>query len=152
VKDESAIRRLLLCVLVLGIIGMLVDLMLLAHYEDALQLIPLVVLAAGLAAVAWHLVQPRSRTVRALQIIMSLFVAAGVTGIGLHFDGASGFQLEIDPSLEWWPLVKKVARSQSPPLLAPAAMVQLGLIGLIYAFSDSRTRARPGAGFEEGIR
>ena len=149
---ESAIGRLLVWVLLFGIIGTTVDLVLLAHYEDALQLIPLVVLAAGLAAVVGHLVRPRSGTVRALQVMMSLFVAAGVTGIGLHFDGASGFQLEIDPSLEWWPLVKKVARSQSPPLLAPAAMVQLGLIGLIYAFSDSRARARPGAGFEEGIR
>jgi len=146
------IRRLLVWVLLFGIIGTTVDLVLLAHYEDALQLIPLVVLAAGLAAVVGHLVQPRSWTVRALQVMMSLFVAAGVTGIGLHFDGASGFQLEIDPSLEWWPLVKKVARSQSPPLLAPAGMVQLGLIGLIYAFSDSRARARSGAGFEEGIR
>jgi hypothetical protein len=152
VRGESAIRRLLVWVLLFGIIGTIVDLVLLAHYEDALQLIPLVVLAAGLAAVVGHLVRPRSWTVRALQVMMSLFVAAGVAGIGLHFDGASGFQLEIDPSLEWWPLVKKVARSQSPPLLAPAAMVQLGLIGLIYAFSDSRARARPGAGFEEGIR
>jgi hypothetical protein len=143
---------LLVWVLLLGIVGALADLVLLAHYEDALQLIPLVVLAAGLGAIAWHLVQPRAATVRALQAVMSLFVVAGVTGMGLHFDGASGFQLEIDPSLDWWPLVRKVARSQSPPLLAPAAMVQLGLIGLVYAYRHPRARPRPGAGFEEGIR
>jgi hypothetical protein len=128
------IRRLLLAVLVIGMAGTLTDLLLLSHYEDTVQVIPLALLAAALAAVVWGIARPSTHSVRTLQVIMTLFVVAGLIGVGLHFNGSAGFQLEIDPSLDWWPLVKKVARSQSPPLLAPGAMVQLGLIGLVYAF------------------
>jgi hypothetical protein len=128
------IRRLLLAVLVIGMSGTLIDLLLLSHYEDTAQVIPLALLGAALAAVAWGMTRPSVHSVRTLQVIMTLFVVAGLVGLGLHFNGAAEFQREIDPSIAWWPLVTKVARSQSPPLLAPAAMVQLGLIGLIYAF------------------
>ena len=128
------IRRLLFAVLVIGIGATLTDLLLLSHYEDTAQVSPLALLAAALAALAWHGTRPTLRTVRAIQALMSLFVVAGLIGAGLHFNGAAEFQREIDPSIEWWPLIRKVARSQSPPLLAPGAMVQLGLVGLIYAF------------------
>jgi hypothetical protein len=131
---SSGIRRGLLAVLVLGMVGTLTDLLLLSHYKDTAQFIPLALLVTALAVVAWHLVRPTPGTVRALQAVMTLVVFAGLLGVGLHFNGAAGFQREIDPSLDWWPLIKKVARSQSPPLLAPGAMVQLGLIGLVYAF------------------
>ena len=124
----------LLAVLVIGMVGTLTDLLLLSHYEDTAQVIPVALLAAALAAVAWHLTRPSIRTIRTLQAITTLFVVSGLIGVGLHFNGAAAFQLEIDPSLDWWPLVKKISRSQSPPLLAPGAMVQLGLLGLIYAF------------------
>ena len=136
------IRRLLLGVLVIGIAGTLTDLLLLSHYEDTVQVIPLVLLAAALAAVAWGTIRPSIHSLRALQAVMTLFVVAGLIGVGLHFNGAAEFQREIDPSIAWWPLVTKVARSQSPPLLAPAAMVQLGLVGLIYAFRHPATGPR----------
>jgi len=128
------IRRLLLAVLVIGMTGTLIDLLLLSHHEDTAQVIPLALLAAALAAVAWGMTRPSIHSVRTLQVIMTLFVVAGLVGVGLHFNGAAEFQRDIDPSIAWWPLVTKVARSQSPPLLALAAMVQLGLIGLIYTF------------------
>jgi hypothetical protein len=134
VKGDSAIRRLLLAVLLIGMAGALTDLLLLSHYEDTAQVIPLALLAAALAAVAWGITRPSIHSVRTLQAIMILFVVAGLIGVVLHFNGAAEFQREIDPSIAWWPLVTKVARSQSPPLLAPAAMVQLGLIGLVYTF------------------
>jgi hypothetical protein len=39
-----------------------------------------------------------------------------------------------------WVLVEKVLRAKAPPLLAPGMMLQLGLLGLAYVFSDSRFR------------
>jgi drug/metabolite transporter (DMT)-like permease len=144
----STIRRLLLAVVVLGMTGTLTDLLLLAHYEDTFQLIPVGLLVAALVVVFVHLVHQRRASVRALQAVMLLCVAAGLIGIGLHFNGAAEFQLEIDPSLDWRGLIRKVSGSQSPPLLAPGAMVQLGVIGLIYAFRHPAT-APAGEGFEE---
>ena len=144
----STIRRLLLAVVVLGMAGTLTDLLLLAHYEDSAQLIPIGLLVTALAVVLGHLLHRGRASVRVLQAVMLLCVAAGLAGIGLHFNGAAEFQLEIDPSLDWRGLIRKVSGSQSPPLLAPGAMVQLGLVGLIYAFRHPATTPA-GRGVEE---
>jgi hypothetical protein len=79
-------------------------------------------------------------SLRALQIVMALFVLAGFIGVGAHFQGSAEFQLELDPSIGTWDLVQKILHAQAPPLLAPGMMLQLGLIGLAYVFSDSRYR------------
>ena len=130
----STIRRLLLIVLFIGMAGTLTDVLLLAHYEDPAQLIPLVLLAGALAAIALHAVRPTATSVRVLQAIMALVVVAAFVGMALHYNGAVEFQLEIDPSQSWWTLARKVARAQSPPVLAPGAMLQLGLVGLVYTY------------------
>jgi len=39
-----------------------------------------------------------------------------------------------------WELLEKILRAKAPPLLAPGMMLQLGLLGLAYVFSDSRFR------------
>ena len=144
----STIRRLLLAVVVLGMAGTLTDLLLLAHYEDSAQLIPIGLIVTALAVVLGHLLHGGRASVRVLQAVMLLCVVAGLAGIGLHFNGAAEFQLEIDPSLDWRGLIRKVSGSQSPPLLAPGAMVQLGLVGLIYAFRHPATTPA-GRGVEE---
>jgi hypothetical protein len=115
-------------------IGTLADLMLLAHYEDAAQLIPLALLALGIAAVAVQGLRPSAMAVKTLRVVAGLMLAAGLAGMGFHFNGAAAFQLEIDPTLSLSALVGKVARAQSPPLMAPGAMMQLGLLGLVYTF------------------
>jgi hypothetical protein len=124
----------LLLVLVLGMSGTLVDLLLLSHYEDTAQLIPIGLLAAAILIAIVHGIRPTGLNVRALQGVMLSVLVAGVAGVGFHFNGAAGFQLEIDPSQTWWEVAKKVVRAQSPPVLAPGAMLQLGLIGLVYTF------------------
>jgi hypothetical protein len=141
------IRRLLVAVVWIGAAGMLTDLVLLAHYEDTAQLVPIGLLGAALAVSTWHLLRPGRASVRTLQAVMLLSVTAGLVGVGLHFNGAAEFQREIDPSLGWQALIGKVARSQSPPLLAPGAMVQLGLVGLIAAFRHPAVT--PGRDYEE---
>lgn len=130
----SRIRRFILAVLLFGMIGMVTELVLLSHYEDASQFIPLVLIVFALAVVAWHGARPSAGTVRALQAVMTLFLLAGITGVGFHFNGAAEFQREMDPSQAWWDLFKKVVRVQAPPVLAPGVMIQLGFIGLIYTY------------------
>jgi hypothetical protein len=36
--------------------------------------------------------------------------------------------------------LEKVLHAKAPPLLAPGMMMQLGLLGLAYVFSDKRYR------------
>ena len=130
----SPVRRLLLIILVIGMAGTLTDLLLLGHYEDTAQLIPLALLAGALVAIALHAARPTASSVRVLQGIMALVVVAAVAGMALHYNGAAAFQLEIDPSQSWWNVARKVAGAQSPPVLAPGAMLQLGLVGLVYTY------------------
>ena len=81
-------------------------------------------------------------SLRALQIVMGLFVLAGFVGVVAHFHGSAEFQLELNPRLSTWELLEKILHAKAPPLLAPGMMLQLGLLGLAYAFSDIRYRAR----------
>jgi hypothetical protein len=75
-----------------------------------------------------------------LMFLMVLFVLAGFAGFAAHFYGSAEFQLELEPSLSTWELLEKVMRAKAPPLLAPGMMMQLGLLGLAYVFSDQRYR------------
>jgi len=132
------VRRWILFILVAGLTGSGVELLLIEHYEEAWQLIPLVLVAASLGVIGWHLGSGSQASVRVLQAMMMLCVAAGALGVALHFRGAADFQLEIDPTISRSILVQKVMRAKAPPVLAPGVMIQLGLLGLVYAHRWSR--------------
>jgi len=44
------------------------------------------------------------------------------------------FKLETNPSLVGWALVWAVLTGKAPPVLAPGAMIQLGLLGVVYTY------------------
>ena len=131
----SRLRRWLTGTLVVGLVCTGIDLLLLGHYEDAWQFVPLVLIVAALIVLAWHAARPGPTAARALQATMILFLLASAAGLALHFQGAAEFQRDIDPSMPTWDLIKKVVRAKAPPLLAPGVMLQLGLIGLVYAYA-----------------
>lgn len=127
------LRRWIVAILWLGLLGSGIELLLLEHYEGSWQLVPLFLLALASIVLLWHRARRDSASIRALQGTMLMFVVAGVVGAGLHFRGAAEFQREVTPSLGEWELTKKVMRVKAPPVLAPGLMMQLGLIGLAYA-------------------
>jgi len=134
------LRRWILGVLALGLLGTVTELVLLEHYEQPLQFVPLVLIAAAIAVLGWELARHNAASRRALMIVMALFVVAGFVGFVAHFLGSAEFQLELNPEMTTRELVEKVLRAKAPPLLAPGMMLQLGLLGLAYVFSDSRFR------------
>ncbi len=135
------VRRWLLWMLVLGLVGTESELVLLEHYDEPWQLVPLVLIALALGILGWHTRRHDAASLRALQIIMVVFVAASVAGLAFHFLGAAAFQRELNPAIGTWDLVKNVMRAKAPPVLAPGVMLQLGLIGLAYARSGSPDRS-----------
>ena len=128
------IRRVILAVLLLGMSGLLAELALIAHYEDVTQWIPIALLAVGLLVVVADLLLARSWTQLLIQLTMVLVVAAGVLGVYFHFQGSREFQLEMDPQMRGTTLMWHVLRAKSPPTLAPGSMIQLGVLGLGYAY------------------
>jgi len=130
----DAARRILLAILLLGVIGITVELLLLGHDEDLNQLIPLGLSVATLIASVAVAVKPSFATVRVFQLVMVLLIASGALGMYFHFSANTEFQLEMDPSLRGLQLFRKAILAKAPPALAPGAMTQLGLIGLAYTF------------------
>jgi hypothetical protein len=129
----AGVRRFLLAILLLGMLGTTAELLLLAHYDAAPQLIPLALLGVAAAVLVWHGVAASAASVRALQLTMLLFVASGFVGVVLHLRSSMEFALETDPSLRGSTLFWKAARAKAPPTLAPGVMLQLGLLGLAFA-------------------
>jgi hypothetical protein len=141
--DSVVIERLRLWVLgviVLGLIGTVTELILLEHYEQALQYVPLVLIALGVVVLAWHYAGQGNASLRAVQIVMALFVLSGFVGMLAHFNGSMEYQLELNPDMSTWELLEKILHAKAPPLLAPGMMIQLGLLGLAYAYTDTRYR------------
>ena len=134
------LRLWILGVLVLGLIGTVTELILLEHYEQPLQFVPLVLIGLGVVVLAWHAMRPGTASLRSLQIVMGLFVLAGFAGMAAHFNGSAEYQLELDPEMDKWELLEKILHAKAPPLLAPGMMLQMGLLGLAYAFTDIRYR------------
>jgi hypothetical protein len=132
------LRRWILVILVLGLLGTVTELVLLEHYEQPLQFVPLVLIAAAVGVLWWELRRHDLASRRAIQIVMGLFVLAGFGGFAAHFYGSAEYQLELNPDMSNWELLEKILRAKAPPLLAPGMMLQLGLLGLAYVFSDPK--------------
>jgi hypothetical protein len=138
------LRRLVLGVLVLGLVGMGADLLALEHHEDWWQLLPLVLLGLALLTIVWYGLGGGAVSLRVLQGLMAVFVAAGVLGFMLHYQANMAFQLDMDPDQSRWDLFQRVIHAAAPPALAPAAMSQLGLLGLVYTYRHPAFTASPG--------
>ena len=130
---ESMIRAALFALLVIGIVGLIVELLLIGHYDETWQIVPLVLLGVGLVASLLAWVRPTSAILQFFQAIMLAFMVAGVLGFWRHYAGNADFELERHANLRGLKLVWEAMRGATP-LLAPFAMAQLGLIGLVFTF------------------
>lgn len=126
------LRTGLLAVLLFGIAGLGAELLLLEHWEGGWQIAPLALLGAAVATLALDRARPGPLATAALRATMLLLVVSGAVGFGLHLRGNLEWELESQPSLGGWPLFWEALRGATPAL-APGAMAQIGLLGLLYA-------------------
>ena len=131
---SNTVRRFLLGILWLGVAGTLAELLLLAHYEEASQWIPIVLLTITLLLSAVVALRPSRGSIRLFQAVMALMIVSGGVGMYLHLHANMEFQLEMDSTLKGFALLRKSMVAKAPPALAPGVMTQLGLIGLAYTF------------------
>ena len=128
-----SLRNLVFAIIILGILGLLAELLLIEHIESFTQWIPLIVLSAGLASCIWLALDPRLAALKTFQAVMAAFVVAGLAGVYFHYAGNVEFALERDSALGGVTLVWKALRGATPAL-APGALAQLGLLGLAYTY------------------
>lgn len=128
------LRRLVLIILFLELAGIGTELVLIGHIEEFWQWVPILLVAGSILVIGWCAVNRRAAPVRTFQVLMVLLALSGFIGILQHYQAKKEFQLEVNPSLQGSALFWEAARSLSPPTLAPGIMIQVGLLGLAYAY------------------
>ena len=136
-EGEGRLRRAVTGLLAMALVGTGAELLLLEHYEDAWQFVPLVLIALGLLAMGWRAVRPGRASLRAFRVVMVLMVASGALGLFLHYRGNTEFELERDPGLAGFALFRE-AMTGATPALAPGAMMLFGVLGLVSALEIRR--------------
>ena len=119
----------------------MVDLTLLGHFDDTRQWAPLFLLPAGLLILAWQRTQRGYLSTKAFQGVMVLFVISGFIGVWFHYSSNAELELQISPAMDGWKVVRE-SLSGPAPALAPATMIQLGLLGLTYTYRHPFLRRR----------
>lgn len=127
------LRRLLLALIAFGATGLLAELLLLEHWEPGWQLTPLVLLTTLLVLSAMAFRRPTARLVRTMRTVGVVCVLAGALGAWFHLDDNLGSERRRNPELAGGTLLWESVRGGAP-LLAPGALMQLGLAGLLFAF------------------
>ena len=128
-----SLRRGVLLIFVIGTVGLGTELLLLDHFEEWRQQVPLVLLALGLILLAVRLLYRGAIILRLFRWTMLAFVLGGMVGLWFHLSSNMEFELEMHPTLSGLELLLK-ALSGAMPALAPGALVQLGLIGFLYTY------------------
>lgn len=136
---ERVLRRLLLAILLLAMVGTGTELVLLEHTETIWQLIPLALLASGILGALATAVRRGKPAIRVFQALMTLFILAGFTGLFLHYKGNVEFELEMYPTMKGLDLFRE-SMMGATPALAPGAMIWLGLLGLAFTFGHPHLR------------
>ncbi|MDE2888268.1 MAG: hypothetical protein OXR72_08625 [Gemmatimonadota bacterium] len=130
---KFSLRQGLLLIFILGSAGLVAELLLLEHFKEWRQQVPLALLGLGLILQAVHLVYKGPVVLRLFRLAMLAFVLVGIVGVWIHFDANLDFELEMYSKLSGWDLISRSAHG-ALPVLAPGALIQLGLIGFLYTY------------------
>ena len=124
-----AFRRLILAIVVVGIAGIGAELVLLEHWESPLQWTPFIGMGAATLVIVAAGMRPTRRRILVLRATMLALIVIGAVGTWLHWRSNALLELEMNPAAAGWPFVRRVLFGGTP-LLAPGAVLHLGLIGL----------------------
>jgi len=141
---DSRLRSFALALFLVGAVGLLAELLLLEHLESLQQRIPLVGLSASLPAATLVLLRPSSKAVQVFRALSAAMALSGLIGIYYHLTGNIEFELEMRPTLGGLELAKEALKGATPAL-APGAMAQLGLLGLLACLRHPASATKPGA-------
>jgi len=130
----------LAAIFLFGSIGTALELLLLEHTEGIWQNLPLALVGLGCLALGVLAIRPATAGLRAFQLTMWLFVASGLIGVLLHYQGNVAFELELNPEGSGWELFWESLKGATPSL-APGTMTLLGALGLAYTYRHPARRS-----------
>lgn len=114
-------------------IGTLLELFLLAHYEDEWQLLPILLIIASLVLFGVYLFLEKLWVLRSLQTLLIAVGLSGGLGVFFHMKANLEFEAELHPTLSFTQHLLD-SFSGALPALAPGSMFVFALIGYIYIY------------------
>lgn len=115
------LRRFLLLLAVMLFAGSLVELWLVGHTEDWVQLIPFVLAIVAIILGILVSLRPANLTIQVLRIWMGLVVLGTLFGVYQHIAGNIAFEREVDPRATTSQLALQ-GLAGGNPLLAPGVL------------------------------
>ncbi|MFD1064250.1 hypothetical protein ACFQ1Q_13420 [Winogradskyella litorisediminis] len=125
------IKRIIFLAFTLMVFGTMIELLLLGHYEDVYQLIPIscIALVIIISAILYFL---RTKVLKQIfKIILIITAISGLYGAYLHLSSNFEFEIEMQPTATNLDLIIE-SFTGALPVLAPFSMVVLALIGYSY--------------------
>lgn len=131
ITEKFSVKRIIIAALSFMMLGTLLELYLLNHFEDWLQFIPFVCIFAS-AIMMIVLMLKQSEIIQKLFVFLMIATAmCGMYGIYLHLSVNFQFEQEMTPSHSNWDLFVE-SLSGAIPTLAPGSLIVLALIGYSY--------------------
>ena len=129
----ARLRRFLLALSVVLLVGAVAELWLVEHMEDPVQLLPFVLCGLGAAVAVVALLWPRRTALWALRVVMLLVAAGSLLGIYLHVESNFGLERELYPDRPAGQLLLG-ALGGANPLLAPGVLAVAAILALAATY------------------
>ena len=130
-SERYSLKQVIVLAFLFMMIGTLLELYLLNHYEDTLQLIPVFCIAIALINSIFIYFKRSKVTFNIFKVVLFLTSLSGLYGVFLHLQANYEFEQEVTPTANFWELILE-SISGAFPALAPLSMVVLALIGYSY--------------------
>lgn len=112
-------------------VGTVLELYLLDHYEGAQQMIPILCIGASILTLFMLFFRRTNWTIGLFKVVLIVTSLSGIYGAFLHLRANYEFEQEMKPSGRGWDLFVE-SLSGALPALAPFSMIVLALIGYSY--------------------
>jgi len=130
-SETYRLKKVLVLALLFMMIGTLLELYLLDHYEDSWQLIPILSVGTTLVTLLILFFKKTTKVVNLFKAVLILTALSGVYGVYLHLQSNFEFEQDMKPTASFWQLITD-SLSGALPTLAPMSLVVLACIGYSY--------------------
>ncbi len=129
--QRFGLQQVIIVALLFMMLGTALELYLLDHYEDTLQLIPLLCIGAAILIVLLLFFQRTALLLRIFKLVLAITALSGFYGAFLHLQANYEFEQEMKPTAKGWELFVE-SLSGALPALAPGSLIVLALLGYSY--------------------
>src|SRR5262245_14744862 len=84
-ETVSAIRSIILVVIVMGLAGTGLELVFVDHFEGTAQWVPVVLICLAFLVLGTYGLVRAAALLRVFQAVMIMFIVSGIIGIGFHY-------------------------------------------------------------------